>query len=139
MREGSALCVPLLSVAPQRFAPGDFATRPQAFCSHALRCFFYSQETFHLRRIPKVLQSCRRPPAGKAIVCIYRISRFAGSAAHDELFVNDTHLAKLLNGEYAFMEVPPGTVVIYGMPKMYYGGVIQSTGAALEPGKAKRK
>lgn len=71
------------------------------------------------------------PSAGKAIVCIYRVSRFTGSAAHDELYINDVHLAKLLNGEYAFMEVPPGTVVIAGLPKMYYGGIIQSTGAAL--------
>ncbi|MGO8720015.1 MAG: DUF2846 domain-containing protein [Acidobacteriaceae bacterium] len=77
------------------------------------------------------------PSSGKAIVCIYRLSRFVGSAAHDELFVNDTHLAKLLNGEYAFTEVPPGTVVIYGLPKMYYGGVIQSTGAALSQARQK--
>ena len=32
--------------------------------------------------------------------------------------------AKLLNGEYAFMEVPPGTVVVSGLPKMYYGSLI---------------
>ena len=48
------------------------------------------------------------PSAGKAIVCIYRVGRFTGSASHDELYINDVHLAKLLNGEYAFMEVPPG-------------------------------
>jgi hypothetical protein len=71
------------------------------------------------------------PSEGKAIVCIYRVGRFTGSASHDELYVNDTHLAKLLNDEYAFMEVAPGTVVISGLPKMYYGGIIQSTGAAL--------
>jgi hypothetical protein len=61
------------------------------------------------------------PSEGKAIVCIYRVGRFTGSASHDELYVNGTHLAKLLNGEYAFLEVAPGTVVITGMPKMYYG------------------
>ena len=77
------------------------------------------------------------PSDGKAIVCIYRVSRFTGSAAHDELYINDTHLAKLLNGEYAFMEVPPGTVVIAGLPKMYYGGIIQSTGAALNQSRQK--
>lgn len=77
------------------------------------------------------------PSEGKAMVCIYRVGRFTGSAAHDELYVNDTHLAKLLNGEYAFMEVPPGTVVISGLPKMYYGGVIQSTGAALNEARKK--
>lgn len=71
------------------------------------------------------------PPAGKAIVCIYRTYRFTGSASHDELFVNDIHLAKLLNSEYAFIEVAPGTVVIAGLPKMYYGSVIMSAGAAL--------
>jgi hypothetical protein len=71
------------------------------------------------------------PSAGKAIVCIYRVGRITGSASHDELYINDVHLAKLLNGEYAFMEVTPGTVVIAGLPKMYYGGIIQSTGAAL--------
>jgi len=71
------------------------------------------------------------PSNGKAIVCIYRVYRFTGSASHDELYVNDIHLAKLLNSEYAFTEVPPGTVVIAGLPKMYYGSVVMSAGAAL--------
>ena len=71
------------------------------------------------------------PSAGKALICIYRTSRFVGSAAHDNLFVNGVFLATLLNGEYACTEAPPGTVVVSGLPKMYYGGVIQSTGAAL--------
>ena len=57
------------------------------------------------------------PSSGKAVVCIYRVYRFTGSASHDELYVNGTHLAKLLNSEYAFVEVPPGTVVISGLPK----------------------
>ena len=57
------------------------------------------------------------PSSGNAIVCIYRVYRFTGSSSHDELYVNGTHLAKLLNSEYAFMEVPPGTVVISGLPK----------------------
>jgi hypothetical protein len=59
------------------------------------------------------------------------VGRFTGSASHDELYINDIHLAKLLNGEYAFMEVPPGTTVIAGLPKMYYGSLIMSAGAAL--------
>jgi hypothetical protein len=79
-------------------------------------------------KTPAVLPT---PSNGKAIVCIYRVYRFTGSASHDELYVNDTHLAKLLNSEYAFTEVPPGTVVIAGLPKMYYGSVIMSAGAAL--------
>src|ERR1017187_7397083 len=69
------------------------------------------------------------PSSGKAIVCIYRTYRFTGSAAHDELYVNGTHLGKLLNSEYEFMEVPPGTVVISGLPKEYYGGVVMSAAA----------
>jgi len=77
------------------------------------------------------------PSAGKAIVCIYRQSRFTGSASHDEIFVNDTHLGKLLNGEYEFFEVPAGTVVIAGLPKMYYGSVIMSAGAALAQARQK--
>jgi hypothetical protein len=77
------------------------------------------------------------PSAGKAIVCIYRVGRFTGSASHDELYVNGTHLAKLLNGEYAFMEVAPGTVVISGLPKMYYGSAIMSAGAALAQARQK--
>jgi len=71
------------------------------------------------------------PSNGTAIVCIYRTYRFTGSASHDELFVNETHLAKLLNSEYAFIEVSPGTVVIAGLPKMYYGTLVMSAGAAL--------
>jgi len=85
-------------------------------------------------KTPAVLPA---PSEGKAIVCIYRVGRFTGSAAHDELYVNDTHLSKLLNSEYAFMEVAPGTVVISGLPKMYYGGIIQSTGAALNEARKK--
>lgn len=77
------------------------------------------------------------PSAGKAIVCIYRTYRFTGSAAHDELFVNDTHVGKLLNSEYAFAEVPPGTVVISGLPKMYYGSAVMSAGAALNQARQK--
>jgi len=77
------------------------------------------------------------PSEGKAIVCIYREYRFTGSAAHDEIFVNDTHLGKLLNSEYEFTEVPPGTVVIAGLPKMYYGSAIMSAGAALNQARQK--
>ncbi|MGP8226110.1 MAG: DUF2846 domain-containing protein [Terracidiphilus sp.] len=77
------------------------------------------------------------PSPGKAIVCIYRVSRFTGSAAHDHLYINGVFLAKLLNSEYAFMEVSPGTVVVTGLPDMYYGGVIQSTGAALSDARKK--
>jgi len=77
------------------------------------------------------------PSNGKAIVCIYRTYRFTGSSAHDELYVNGAHLAKLLNSEYAFMEVPAGTVVISGLPKEYYGGVVMSVGAAANEARAK--
>jgi len=77
------------------------------------------------------------PSAGKALICIYRTSRFVGSAAHDNLYVNDVPLATLLNGEYACTEVAPGTVVVIGLPKMYYGGIIQSSGAALNQARSK--
>ena len=72
------------------------------------------------------------PAAGKAVVCIYRVGRFTGSQAHDEIFVNGVHLGKLLNGEYEFAEVAPGTVVISGLPKMYYGSVTMSAVAAAQ-------
>jgi len=77
------------------------------------------------------------PSAGKAIVCIYRTYRFMGSAAHDEIFITDTHAGKLLNSEYMFMEVPAGTVVIAGVNKMYYGSAIMSAGAALNQARQK--
>jgi len=85
-------------------------------------------------KTPAVLPA---PSSGKAIVCIYRVYRFTGSASHDEIFVNDTHLGKLLNGEYEFLEVPAGTAVIAGLPKMYYGSVIMSAGAALNDARKK--
>jgi hypothetical protein len=77
------------------------------------------------------------PSAGKAIICIYRVYRFTGSASHDHLFVNGVFLAKLLNSEYAFMEVASGTVVVSGLPDMYYGGITQSVGAALAESRKK--
>jgi hypothetical protein len=85
-------------------------------------------------KTPAVLPA---PSSGKAIVCIYRVYRFTGSSSHDELYINGTHLAKLLNSEYAFLEVPPGTVVISGLPKEYYGSVIMSAGAALNQARQK--
>ncbi len=77
------------------------------------------------------------PSPGKAIVCIYRVYRFTGSASHDHLYVNGVFLAKLLNSEYAFMEVSPGTVVVSGLPDMYFGGITQSVGAALAEARKK--
>src|SRR5579862_8508636 len=71
------------------------------------------------------------PSAGKAIICIYRPGRAVGSAAHDHLYVNGVYLATLLNSEYAWTEVEPGTVVVAGMARMYYGpSVIMSSAAA---------
>ncbi|MDR3793697.1 MAG: DUF2846 domain-containing protein, partial [Terracidiphilus sp.] len=97
---------------------------------------FFSQPMAVAQRskTPSVLPA---PSAGKAIVCIYRVGRFTGSASHDELYINGIHLGKLLNGEYAFMEVPPGTVVVSGLPKMYYGSAIMSAGAALNQASQK--
>jgi hypothetical protein len=77
------------------------------------------------------------PSSGHAIVCIYRTYRFTGSSAHDELYINGTHLGKLLNSEYEFMEVLPGTVVISGLPKEYYGSVIMSAAAAANQARQK--
>lgn len=77
------------------------------------------------------------PSPGKALIYIYRVGRFVGSAAHDHLFIDGVYVAYLLNSEYAWLEVAPGTAVVTGMPEMYYGGIIQSTGAALS--EARRK
>ena len=71
------------------------------------------------------------PSAGKALICVYRLTRVVGAAAHDSLFVNGVFLATLHSGEYASMEVAPGTVVISGTPKMYYGGAVMSSAAAV--------
>ena len=71
------------------------------------------------------------PSEGKAIICIYRPGSAVGSAAHDHLYVNGVYLATLLNGEYAWTEVEPGTAVVTGMARMYYGpSVIMSSAAA---------
>jgi len=72
------------------------------------------------------------PSAGKAIVCIYRVAGALGSAAHDHLYVNGVYLATLLNGEYAWVEVEPGRVIVTGAARMYYGpSVIMSSAAAV--------
>jgi hypothetical protein len=81
------------------------------------------------------------PSEGKAIICIYRPGGAVGSAAHDHLYVNGVYLATLLNGEYAWTEVAPGTVVVTGMAKMYYGpSIIMSSAAAVNQtrGQAER-
>ena len=72
------------------------------------------------------------PSAGKALICIYRVYRFTGSASHDHLYVNGVYVGTLLNSEYTWAEVPPGTVVVAGMAKMYYGpSIIMSSAAAV--------
>ena len=103
----------------------------------AAMAFLFPGPTCCVAQDSKTAATLPAPSSGNAIVCIYRVYRFTGSAAHDEIFVNDKHLGKLLNGEYEFTEVPAGTVVIAGLPKMYYGGIVQSTGAALAEARKK--
>src|SRR5450631_2498886 len=129
---------------PNTAAGGVAAVRPREDCmslASLLLAFFAFAFLFtgplcvaEDSKTPAVLPA---PSVGKAIVCIYRVYRFTGSASHDEIFVNDTHLGKLLNSEYEFTEVPPGTVVIAGLPKMYYGSVTMSIGAALNDARKK--
>jgi hypothetical protein len=102
-----------------------------ACCALALTC---APPVAAAKDAPAVLPA---PSPGKAIVCIYRTYRFTGSASHDHLYVNGVFLAKLLNSGYAFMEVSPGTVVVSGVPDMYYGGITQSVGAALAEARKK--
>ena len=71
------------------------------------------------------------PSPGKALVYIYRVGRFTGSAAHDHLYVNGVYLAYLKNNEYAGTEVNPGTVVVTGLPEMYTVDVFTAAGAAV--------
>jgi hypothetical protein len=72
------------------------------------------------------------PSPGKALVFIYRVGKVLGAAAHDHLYVNGVYLAYLKNNEYAGMEVDPGTVVVTGLPEMYYsGGIAMSSYAAV--------
>jgi len=71
------------------------------------------------------------PSAGKALVYIYRVGRFTGSASHDHLYVNGVYLDYLKNGEYAGMEVGPGTVVVTGLPEMYTVDIFTAAGAAV--------
>ncbi|HYB61933.1 MAG TPA: DUF2846 domain-containing protein [Methylomirabilota bacterium] len=81
------------------------------------------------------------PSVGKAIVCIYRPGGALGSAAHDHLYVNGVYLGTLLNGEYAWTEVDPGTIIVTGAARMYYGpSVIMSTAAGVNQtrGQAER-
>jgi len=123
-------------------APGDcrrgsafhlLATILLAFCSLAI--FSGSFVAYAQDAKPGAMPTA--PSAGKALICIYRVYRFTGSATHDNLYVNGVFLARLLNSEYACTEVPPGTVVISGLPKMYYGSIIQSAGAALNDARKK--
>ena len=71
------------------------------------------------------------PSAGKALVFIYRVGRFTGSASHDHIYVNGVYLAYLKNGEYAGMEVGPGKVVVTGLPEMYTVDIFTAAGAAV--------
>jgi hypothetical protein len=110
----------------------SFATILFACCALALLC------TPAAAQDAKPAPPPTAPSAGKALVCIYRLSKAVGSAAHDSLFVNGVFLAVLLNGEYDCVEEPPGTVVVSGTPKMYYGpSVIMSSAAAITDAQKK--
>lgn len=52
------------------------------------------------------------PPAGKALVYVYRQGHIVGAGVHPLIFVNDSFLAVLKNSNYAEREVPQGTVVV---------------------------
>lgn len=71
------------------------------------------------------------PSPGKALVYIYRVGRFTGSASHDHLYVNGIYLAYLKNGEYAGTEVNSGTVIVTGLPEMYTVDIFTAAGAAV--------
>jgi hypothetical protein len=78
------------------------------------------------------------PSAGKALVYIYRVGRFVGSASHDHLYLNGIYWAYLKNSEYAWMEVDPGNVSVTGSTEMYYaGGITMSSYAAIKNGTKK--
>ena len=118
-----------LSCVLRNFLRGIFRSSGTLLLAFSALAAFSSQPgATQDSKTPAVLPT---PSGGKAIVCIYRVGRFTGSASHDELYVNGIHLAKLLNGEYAFMEVPPGTVVISGLPKMYTVDVFTAAGSAV--------
>ena len=78
------------------------------------------------------------PSSGKAIVCIYRTVHFTGSSSHDEIYVNGKH-RQTPQHEYEFTEVEPGTVVIAGFPKEYYGSVTMSAMAAANQARQKTR
>jgi len=115
------------------------ASRPRGACKFASLLLVFTATAILIGTPISLAQDSvlPAPSSGKAIVCIYRTYRVTGSSAHDELYVNGTHLAKLLNSEYAFMEVPPGTVVVSGLPKEYYGSVVMSVGAAANQARQK--
>jgi Protein of unknown function (DUF2846) len=58
------------------------------------------------------------PPAGKALVYVYRQRRTVGAAGYDRSFVNHDYLAALHNSNYAQREVPQGTVVFTTLSRL---------------------
>jgi hypothetical protein len=59
-------------------------------------------------------------------------------AGADKAAAVENGLATLLNGEYDCVEAPPGTVVVSGTSKMYYGpSVIMSSAAAITDAQKK--
>jgi len=70
------------------------------------------------------------PSPGKALVYIYRIYNFVGSAAHDHLFINGIYWAYLKNSEYAWMEVDPGNVSVTGTTATYTVDVFTAAATA---------
>jgi|ERR1035438_2025648 hypothetical protein len=106
-----------------------FATIFLAFCALTL----FGSLTVGVAQSSKPAAPPTSPSPGKALIYIYRVGKFVGSASHDHLYVNGVYLAYLKNSEYAGMEVDPGTVVVTGFPEMYYaGGVVVSSYAGIK-------
>jgi hypothetical protein len=59
------------------------------------------------------------PPApGKALVYVYRQGKMVGAAGYDLIFVNNEYMAGVHNGNYAYREVPPGTLVFSSLSRL---------------------
>ena len=85
-------------------------------------------------KTPAVLPA---PSAGKAIVCIYRCPDLP-APLHTTSFISTTLISpNSSTANTRSWKCRPGTVVIAGLPKMYYGSIIMSAGAALNEARKK--
>jgi hypothetical protein len=113
----------------------ELATHSQAFCSHRVRWRFSLRGPSLRTGFQDTRRAARAVQRQSHRLYFPRIKIYRFRLTRRDLC--QRHSSGQTAERRIRLEVPVGTVVISGLPKMYYGGIIQSAGAALAQARQK--